>query len=225
MKRLLKIVLLLLGAGSVYAVLNIGLGYLWTIGVVENADRINHVLLNLSYSYLAGCIFYLLVTALPEFIRTRKAKDMLGSKYESIRKQVMYSIQSFHDKYLSEDSIASITVDDLTQALNSKSMQELSYYAKVTGIQNDIIHFLCDTRDEICKICSSTIQTYLPYMDVEQIETLEKIMASPYCNMMRCGKRLTQREIEYFDTPVVKKDIAQELYSLVKIVNSLIRSK
>ena len=136
----------------------------------------------------------------------------------------MYSILSFFENHLSEDSIASITVDDFTQVLNLKGLRDLPYYAKEIGIQNDIMHFLYDTRNEIYSICSSTIQTYLPYIDLAQIKMLEKIMASLHCNMMRYAKRLTQQEIGKFAL-VVKKDIAQGLSSLVKLVNSLIYSK
>ena len=59
--KIINLILCLLTLCAGYIILTVGLGWFWTIGSFENADRINQVLLNLSYSYIAGWIFYLLV--------------------------------------------------------------------------------------------------------------------------------------------------------------------
>lgn len=127
MKRLLTTILVILFAGSVYAVLNIGLGCLWTIGVSDNADKINQVLLNLSYSYLAGCIFYLLVTFLPERFRKRKTQSIVSNKYELIKKQVEFSVQAFCDSDITGVSLDTFTKKELCQKLKSRSIIGVSY--------------------------------------------------------------------------------------------------
>ncbi len=42
---------------SLYIIFCVGLGWFWTIGESENYEKINQVLLNLSYSYIAGWFF------------------------------------------------------------------------------------------------------------------------------------------------------------------------
>lgn len=88
-------------------------------------------------------------------------------------------------------------------------------------MDNSIIYALCDARDQICEICNYVIQSYQQYMDEEQIETLENIRMSTYCNLMNCKKPLTNKELEYFDTEFVKQCVAEELFYLIKLLNKL----
>ena len=95
MKIIISIILYLLTLSSGYIILTIGLGWFWTIGSCENADRINQVLLNLSYSYIAGWIFYLLVTYFPEMQRKITLRPAIQLKIEDLRKQINACIQTF----------------------------------------------------------------------------------------------------------------------------------
>jgi len=47
-------------------------------GEASNADDRNEVMLNMSYSYLAGAIFYFFVTWLPYKIRSRKMRPFIN---------------------------------------------------------------------------------------------------------------------------------------------------
>lgn len=53
-----------------------------------NADAKNEVMLNLSYSYLAGLIFYILVTWLPYKMRARKMRPFIEDKKKVIKQKM-----------------------------------------------------------------------------------------------------------------------------------------
>lgn len=53
-------------------------------GEAKNADQINEVLVNLSYSYMAGLVFYLLNDYIPTKIRERKALKLISRKLVDI---------------------------------------------------------------------------------------------------------------------------------------------
>ena len=58
---------------SIYIVLYVGLGLIGPLGKSDNYFQINHVLLNLSYSYLAAFLFFLLIEYFPSKILSEKA--------------------------------------------------------------------------------------------------------------------------------------------------------
>lgn len=72
------------------AVFSIG-GVLFRIGIIpplfgydKNYQQINEVIVNLSYSYLAGLIFYLLNDGIPSYFRQKKAMDLIAPKLLSL---------------------------------------------------------------------------------------------------------------------------------------------
>lgn len=80
MKNIANIILILLTAISTYVIIYVGLGIGWPIGTSDNYERINKVLENLSYSYLAGCLFYLLTTEYSYWNRKQRLKPVMKSK-------------------------------------------------------------------------------------------------------------------------------------------------
>ena len=53
------IVVTFFSLAALYVIISVGLGWLPLIGHCVNAERINIVLLNLSYSYVASVLFFL----------------------------------------------------------------------------------------------------------------------------------------------------------------------
>ena len=54
-------------------------------GYAPNANAKNEVMLNLSYSYLAGAIFYFFVTWLPYRLRSQKMRPFINDKKKIIK--------------------------------------------------------------------------------------------------------------------------------------------
>lgn len=55
------------------------------LGYSQNAEKVNEVFYNLSYSYLAGLIFYLINDWVPRKIRETRAKKSLSSEINSMK--------------------------------------------------------------------------------------------------------------------------------------------
>lgn len=88
MKNLTYIILSLLTAFSIGMLM-----FRWGIvppifGETVNADARNEVMLNLSYSYLAGLIFYVLVSWLPYKIRSQKMRPFIEEKKKVIKDKI-----------------------------------------------------------------------------------------------------------------------------------------
>ena len=66
------------------AILFVGLGIGEPWGTCQNYERVNNVLLNLSYSYVAGCIFYILTVALPHWNKSRKVQVIIKEKSSTL---------------------------------------------------------------------------------------------------------------------------------------------
>ena len=98
MKRTVQVIGWVLTFASIYAICNIELDWFWSIPVRYNPENINRVLLNLSYSYLAGYIFYLLVTEIPYLHRKQRFCKLLSKKYDSLKNQIETHIQAFDTK-------------------------------------------------------------------------------------------------------------------------------
>ena len=58
------------------------------LGYSNNSEAINEVLLNLSYSYIAATIFFILLTYLPHKIRTKHTKDYIITNVKLINKNI-----------------------------------------------------------------------------------------------------------------------------------------
>jgi len=84
MEKVVKCVLLITTLISLYIIFCVGLGWFWTIGFSFDSDKINQILINLSYSYMAGFIFYILVSYLPYRLKTEKLKPVIKLKINDL---------------------------------------------------------------------------------------------------------------------------------------------
>ena len=106
MRNISNLILVILTVISFYVILYVGLGFGWPVGTSENYERINKVLENLSYSYLAGCIFYVLTVSVPYRLRRHKLDKVLHSKISIIvgklqdSKQCVRSLSEFQNNIL-----------------------------------------------------------------------------------------------------------------------------
>ena len=73
MRKILSYSLIGLTIACIYLICHIGLGWFFPIGTSDNFEKINNVLINLSYSYMAGFTFYLLVEYFPKRVAQKKA--------------------------------------------------------------------------------------------------------------------------------------------------------
>lgn len=103
---------------ALYVIGCVGLAWLPTIGHCCNAQSVNTVLLNLSYSYIASIIFYVVIDLVPRWSNERKAffvfNKNLSSAYMHMNKMVgilkmMAGTEKTNDE-LTKDDFASLNI-------------------------------------------------------------------------------------------------------------------
>lgn len=221
MKKIISIILYLLTLSSGYIILTIGLGWFWTIGSCENADRINQVLLNLSYSYIAGWIFYLLVTYFPEMQRKITLRLALQLKIEDLRQQINACIQTFakdEDWHL----VDTITKEQLIRLITNANMYANSYYASIVGFQQNHLQFLHATRSNVFELIEQ-ILFYKEYLSAEQLLLLEKIQDSTYFHLTKVYENTPTANI-FYSSDEFKNEMIDDLYDVITHMRNLCKS-
>ena len=87
MKRFINITISVITLLALIIILVIGLDIQsLKLGSFTNAQNINSILINLSYSYIAGAFFYFLVTTIPFYLRKRKINLVIKDRINIISK-------------------------------------------------------------------------------------------------------------------------------------------
>ena len=219
MKNIANIILILLTAISTYVIIYVGLGIGWPIGTSDNYERINKILENLSYSYLAGCLFYLLTTEYSYWNRKQRLKFVMKSKMHKIVGCVDDVILEF-----SRDVKTTTRTDteDVRTILLSKSWTEtIPMIKQLNGVNiSHIAHIsLCgkSVKEQVLEI----IQLYKEYLDEEQITRLEGLAnmeifrtASLFSSFLRIN----------LDDPNGKKFLVDEFIKMYEELKSIERT-
>lgn len=154
---------------SIYIILYVGLGYGWPLGSSENADRINNVALNISYSYIAGLIFYFFTSYLPYLVNKKKIKTILIAKSALITQKFEACVKSCLINYNDP-----ISYDGLTAAMANRSVAEISSLGKLLNTNTSIIQDWSGQIHEMEEVCNQLLE-YRKYLSTDQIEGIEKL--------------------------------------------------
>lgn len=218
MKQIIRIILWILSFLCFYAILNIGLGKLWTIGYSENYEKINNVLINLSYSYIAGLIFYIFVSYLPNKIRIEKFKPIIKRKVDNLYNQINGCVVTFQSA-TDGDLIHNINLESLTRLIVGNSLYSISYYGNLTGISMDNFLFLNSTRSKVFELLESLLQ-YRDFMTNETVTIIEDIKDAKYFHLIKRYETTPTMKLMY-DHAKYKEEISKELYQVIELVKVL----
>lgn len=221
MRNIIKISLYILTVFSAYIICTIGLGWFWLIGNCDNAERINEVLINLSYSYIAGLIFYILVTYLPNLQAKKTIMPAIKFKIINLQKQINAFIQTFGTKE-DEKLVENITKEQLSQLINQAGMYSNSFYANMVGYQQNNLQFLNATRSNVYTIISQLIE-YKEYMSTEQLIDIEKIRDSTFFHLIKVYED-TPIARSYYTSNKFKEVFIEELYDVIIHTRRLVDS-
>ena len=122
--------LLLFSVIPVYIIVHVGLGWFIPLGTSENADRINQVLLNLAYSYVAAMFFALIWEYIPQLSKEQKAFKMNESNFKKIHRNMQELILSLMMVYDIDKEISLIEINDLKYCDIYKPSYSQTYYKK-----------------------------------------------------------------------------------------------
>lgn len=158
-----------------YAIFQIKFNFAFWMGYSEKADAWNEIITNLSYSYLAGFIFYLLTVTLPHKKMKGKVKVALGSKLNMIRSNYKACVESVYHplKAMSLD----ITKDEAIA-----NFKEVSFYQKCKmGYFQDkdisVVDYIRLKHQENV-IRAAELLEYKPWLSSETVAQIEEIRNS-----------------------------------------------
>ena len=219
MKRIVQVIGWVLTFASIYAICNIELDWFWSIPVKYNPENINRVLLNLSYSYLAGYLFYLLVTEIPYWQRKRRFRKTISHKYDDIRLQIESNIQAFDTiKYY---HLNKITRNELRKIVTKRDLTDNTFYANECEITQSILDFTNRSKEKVEEIAYELLNVYKDYLSDNEIETIENIIHSSYFNLIDFKRtdKLTPKNKAFFNSH--KEDLSDSLYEVIEHTRKL----
>lgn len=215
MKTFIAFVLWVLGLGCLYAIVVIRLGYGWKIGSCDNAANINIVIENLSYSYLAGCIFYIFTSTLPNYYKLRKLEPTIQSKLKLIlgkleeSKKQAFALTDYNSVHTDEDYIERMRNTSLNTMC---ALEPLVYHGLTIGS-------VMKRLKEAALVEISDILRYQDYMTEEQVIAVASLTDSAYFNVLKAiGTPM-------FDQPENRVKVAESLLEEINKIKKLIDNK
>jgi len=199
--RLVKILLTIITLVCIYIIMYVGLGYGWPIGVCENYQRINSVLLNLSYSYMAGLVFYLFTSTLPHLINADKLKTVIKEKESIIYGRLEDCVKA---AYSANDEIPGYSKESLAKQYECHKMSDPCYYLIFSLKQ-----YLQLQRSNITDIINGLL-VYADYLPSDELQTLEKVKDSQFFS------QISVFQWEEMDEPEQRRKAGEYLYDLIE---------
>ena len=202
---------------SLYIIFTIGLGWFWKIGSFENSENINQVLINLSYSYIAGLIFYLLTSSIPRYYTQQKITPIVNTKIAEIYENIESCIQTFK-KTETKNLISSSNPSVITAMIESEDILNTSYYSKIMGFDISNLEFIKTKKDIIHNLIND-ILTYKEYLSDNQLENLEHIRSSEVFHLLKMnGHPLSN---VFYSSKEFKAKFAEHLYKIIDAIKAL----
>ena len=218
-KMIIYIILTFFTIVSLYIICTVGLGWFYKFGSFEDAERYNSVLLNLSYSYIAGYIFYILVTYLPSYCRKIKIRTVVNHKKEEIVLQIESNIQAFYSEK-KQNILNDVDKENLISLIQSSDLYNQSFNGKEIGMQSSIMTLLRESRKVTLQLCEQ-ILLYHDYMSETEILISENLREASYYRLLDCGP-LDSIYIKYLVSSIqYKKELGEELFKVIGLVRNL----
>ena len=198
-----------------YAVLQIKFGFAFWIGGSNHSSEINEVITNLSYSYLAGYIFFLLTVTLPHWKMRSKVKMALQGKANIISTNCWACIESVIplpnalERNKSKDEVIA-----LFKTASSKQLCRLSGI----GIKVSVAEYIKAKHEENKKMATELLE-YKQWLSSATIAQIEKIRNS---NLSSIVISMTNPFLQdALDNEGSMGTLANEVYDLWVIAKSI----
>ena len=208
--RLVYSVLTVVTLICIYTIVYVGLGYGWPIGASENYERINTVMLNLSYSYMAGLIFYLFTSTLPHLVRSKKYEPIIREKEANIYGRLIECAKAAYSP--SDDDIA-YDKDMIVAKYESHRMSEPCFY-QIYSL-NKLLQL---QRSNITDAINGLL-VYADYIQPDELEMLEQIKDSQFFS------QISVFQWTEMDTAEQRKKTGEYLFDLIQLTSKFKQSK
>ena len=183
------------------------------IGVSYDADKINEVLVNLSYSYLAAVFFYWVADRIPYHYKRAKIRMKLRRKFNIIKedirrsKEVVAPFNMLQDKELNKE--------EFIEQFMQRDLEDKCYFSKTARII-DHLEFL--KKDIMFNI--EYLLTYNEYLNLKQYTLLLELLDYSYLSQRIIPKIDVDKEFQtaWNDN---QKEIGLSLYALYEKVRKV----
>lgn len=183
------------------------------LGMSSNADDINEVLVNLSYSYLAAVFFFWVADRIPYRYKKEKIKMRLKGKFNIIKEDIRRSKEVVAPFVLASNK--DLSREEFIVQFKQKNLEEKCYFSETTRII-DHLEFL--KKDIIFNI--EYLLTYNEYLTIKQYALLLEILDYPYLNRRIIPKIDVDKEFQsVWDDN--QKEMAISLYELYEKVRKV----
>lgn len=140
----------------------------------DKCDNLNQLFINLTYSFLAGYVFYLLTIYFPQRKEKKRIQPVIRQKVLTIRKAISDTLLEFsRDTDIKKDFLET---DNAKIILMSKNwtdtipMFQYLYKARISYLA-----YIGEVGKKIQKDIVELIQSYQKYMTTEQVCLLEEL--------------------------------------------------
>ena len=176
------------------------------IGTSDYAEIINDMLVNLSYSYIAAYLFYLMTSRLPVVMRKRKLMPVIQNRVEEIgRRSIYYVLLEFSrgNKELHADYKH---IDGTEEVLASKIWtDEMPTVHKQFGIRINYLNYVRHQCDELKERVAGVLDRYKEEMTEEQITALEEMTGLYIFRLIELSCSVPSARIDPGMNPVVEE--------------------
>ncbi|MDE7427213.1 MAG: hypothetical protein K2M79_05385 [Muribaculaceae bacterium] len=198
----------------IYAILTIKLDMFWRICVSENADNINEIILNLSYSLLAAVFFYIFIEAIPFYLTRNKIRVVILNKLNELKGSIHKAKTAI---YLPSFRNIPNTETEFVKDFSNKDMSD-AYQLGVGGFK-DLKDFFAHNKINI-RTQIQDILSYSSFLTETEIEILASINTSKYVNDYFFVKDFEMLKIraDLYDN---QKEIGESIFAIDKLINTI----
>lgn len=174
MRLKLNILLCCIFIICLYAVTQIKLDWFLPIGSIKNADSVNSIIENLSYSYITAYIFFLLTIVIPSCRRKKKISPILRSKVKNIgAKNIRNILLEFARE--TDNAVDYKNIESTADILNSKNWDtEIPIFKTYRHLSITYFRYINLECRNIKEQISAIIIRYKEDMTEDQIVALEE---------------------------------------------------
>lgn len=211
MKAIINILLWILVLSCICIIAYVRLNWGFALWQSDDSKAYNMILENLSYSYLAGCIFYVLTSSIPHYLRTKHLQPVIDSKLKRIlqrledSKRAVYSITEYNEQHTDDDFIERLSNGDF----DAPCAQVFLYPDYTVG------KMMLAEKNELLKLIDE-VQRLESYMSEKQVRAISELSTSTYFDLL---KTLGNPILKGLDS---RRIIAQELVKELDRIRTII---
>lgn len=206
---------------AAWAILSIELNIIHKIPVLWNDSTIeglNHLYLNLSYSYIAGAIIYWFSVSLPYQINKHKISKVIRNKINDIGVQ----IQNMNIEFRTPENQPRISNIQATMELFNYGIWIGKCRIPIHLNHKSVISAFVQDYENLQSYVSGIINDYKEYLSAEQILLLEGLRNSSMANIFSIGKQSNYIYNEYVFSHEIEpsyKKLIEDYLALTKILS------